>query len=1167
MSINSEVQMDVGLAGAENDKAEAPAVPSPIPSHIPPSLLSPLRSTTQQNESAKSVENGECGESLVANHGESVFVATGEQSADDIKKLDQADGRRTLEVQAEESIAIRHNVHQVPPSPHSGSPISPALIALPESPSTSSHNEQSAKTSLRVQNIDSTDPVLLSNRFLGVPDAHVQNAENPNFAPFIEFGEAEQRTVVSRGEEAIESESEKEQANTTADDSLAPDPGTESEFEVKDNPFAFSPGQLQKLFNPKNVAALHALGGLYGLEKGLRTNIRTGLDAEEDVQGSRVTFEEATEVLRRITSARPSAKSSVIEQTFSRMPTTFTSGEQPDSFLDRKRVFGDGLVPPRKAKSLLYYLRKESLDAVLIVLAIASLVTIGLGLYQALRQEHLDEGFSWPEGVAIFVAVLIVMSLGAINDWRKEHHFTKLNQMNRHGDRPAKVIRSGKVRMIPIPNVLVGDVVLFDPGDTIFADGVLIRGQGVKCDESQITGESDLLKKSAARYLPKDRRSWAKFDPFIISGSVIESGRGSFLVTAVGRRSSDGKTLMYLWWDSDIERTHLQKKLDTLANWIAKVGITISVLLFLVLLIRFLVQLKHSSDNGVSKGLDFLSLFIISLTLIDVAVPSGLPLALTIAMAFATRQLLKKNILVRNISACETLEFTTTICTEKTGLLTDNAMSIVAGTIAGDHHFEDVTLMESPEDASSNAKNREGNMDKDKEANLNSLQYIERIHPEVKELLRLSIVTTLTAFEGEYQGKKHSILHETADIELQLIVLSDAGGTKFFGPQLESALFDFTKRHLITRKIQPPPPLSRQASNRTDNTVAEITSRVIGGIRTETALSWSHAPQTCYITSESCKFTVCITDSPNGKHRMFVTGLAGPLLARCTSTLADRKLQAGFKTIDADTRGTIEILITKFASTALRVIGFGFKDFDKLPPHQSDENGVIRLDEDVRLDNESLFKNMTFLCALGIKDPIRDDALEAVQLCQNAGIYVRLVTADDVLTAKAVGRDTGILVPGGLVMEGSTFRLLSKRDLDTAIPRLCVLARASPDDKRRLVKRLRELGETVAVTAHGHTIHDVPALKTADVSFSLGSTSTDHAKTASSIVLLQDGFRGIIDAVFWGRAVGNGVRKFLQFQLTIGLTAVILTFVSSAFSRTRQSVLNGVQLLWVNLIM
>jgi Ca2+-transporting ATPase len=292
-----------------------------------------------------------------------------------------------------------------------------------------------------------------------------------------------------------------------------------------------------------------------------------------------------------------------------------------------------------------------------------------------------------------------------------------------------------------------------------------------------------------------------------------------------------------------------------------------------------------------------------------------------------------------------------------------------------------------------------------------------------------------------------------------------------------------------------------------------------------------------------------------------VKGASEILLAKCESIISDATKELSGMPLSEEDRDTLERLITTYASRSLRTIGLVYRDFKSWPPRdarksEDDPNQAIFTD---------VFKNMVFLAVVGIQDPLRPSVREAVKDCQHAGVYVRMVTGDNVMTAKAIAEDCGILVPGGVVMEGPVFRKLSKREMDAVIPKLCVLARSSPEDKRILVKRLKELGETVAVTGDG--TNDAPALKTADVGFSMGIAGTEVAKEASAIILMDDNFASIVKALLWGRAVNDAVKKFLQFQITVNITAVFLTFITAVSSADQQSVLTAVQLLWVNLIM
>ena len=212
-----------------------------------------------------------------------------------------------------------------------------------------------------------------------------------------------------------------------------------------------------------------------------------------------------------------------------------------------------------------------------------------------------------------------------------------------------------------------------------------------------------------------------------------------------------------------------------------------------------------------------------------------------------------------------------------------------------------------------------------------------------------------------------------------------------------------------------------------------------------------------------------------------------------------------------------------------------------------------------------VFKDLTWLGVVGIQDPVRQGVPEAVKACARAGVKVVMVTGDNLETAIAIAKECGILTEDGIVMEGAKFRALNQFVLHETVPNLCVLARSSPQDKKKLVKAFKATGHVVAVTGDG--TNDAPALKAADVGFSMGITGTEVAKEASDIILMDDNFSSIVKALAWGRTINDAVKKFLQFQITVNITAVILTFVSAVSNPKEESVLNAVQLLWVNLIM
>ncbi|KAF2473848.1 calcium transporting P-type ATPase-like protein [Lindgomyces ingoldianus] len=890
------------------------------------------------------------------------------------------------------------------------------------------------------------------------------------------------------------------------EEALRPDPGTEADFEVQDNKFAFSPGQLGKFLNPKSLGAFHALGGLAGLEKGLRTDRKAGLSVDEQYWDNAITFEEATGSKMSNTHSKPSP-----DHEFRRSDTTATMSKplSKEAFADRKRVFSDNRLPERKAKSILQLAWMAYNDKVLILLTVAAVISLALGLYQTFGQSHAPDTpkVEWIEGVAIMVAIIIVVVVGALNDWQKERQFVKLNKKKE--DRYVKVIRSGRIRELSVYDVLVGDVVLLEPGDMVPVDGILIQGHGIKCDESSATGESDLLKKTPADDVYRaleNHEPVKKMDPFILSGAKVSEGVGSFLVTATGVNSTYGKTMMSLREENEV--TPLQSKLNVLAEYIAKLGGAAALLLFIVLFIEFLVTLRTSKETPAEKGQNFLNILIVAITVVVVAVPEGLPLAVTLALAFATTRMLRDNNLVRLLRSCETMGNATTICSDKTGTLTQNKMTVVSGTLGTALRFGDRKL-KAPAAArlmDDGTKGKQVESPVDHVDDVSASEFVSTLSKEVKSLLEQSIVQNTTAFEGE-----------------------EGGPDPFIGSKTETALLGFARDYLGMGSV---------STERSNANIAQIVP---------------------FDSGIKCSAVVVKLD--DGRYRMFVKGASEILLAKCDSIISDATKELTDIPISEDNRDTLERLITTYASRSLRTIGLVYRDFESWPPKDArkwDDDPSQAIFEDV-------FKQMVFLAVVGIQDPLREGVREAVEDCQHAGVFVRMVTGDNVMTAKAIAEDCRILVPGGVIMEGPAFRKLSKKDMDAVIPKLCVLARSSPEDKRKLVKRLKELGETVAVTGDG--TNDAPALKTADVGFSMGIAGTEVAKEASAIILMDDNFSSIVKALLWGRAVNDAVKKFLQFQITVNITAVILTFVSAVSNSDQQSVLTAVQLLWVNLIM
>ncbi|KAF9387287.1 hypothetical protein CPC16_007129 [Podila verticillata] len=878
---------------------------------------------------------------------------------------------------------------------------------------------------------------------------------------------------------------------------------------ANNGPFSFTPAELMDLIDPKSSEKLHSYGGVGGLLAGLHANPTKGLSTANQPLTSVVAGEEGH--------LSEKASSEV-------------------SFATREEFFGRNLLPQHKQKSIFQLMWMALQEKILILLLVAAVVSIGLGLYEDLGMEPhnvvryskdltivpgLPPKISWVEGVAILVAVMIVVLVGSINDFQKEKQFRKLNAKKE--DREVKVLRNGETVLLSVFDIVVGDVLHLEPGDVISADGVYLGGHNLKCDESAMTGESDAVKKITFEELQRLEEIEAAShkeskiltnhegieviadphhgvhgaDCFIISGSKVLEGVGLYVVTGVGENSFHGKTMMSL--RTEPESTPLQAKLNDLAERIAKLGFLAAILMLVILIIRFLIIIIPQKDKETAEIIKkIVDIFIAAVTVVVVAVPEGLPLAVTLALAFATTRMLKDNNLVRVLAACETMGNATTVCSDKTGTLTQNRMTIVAGTLGINTRFI-ADLAEGDSTARAELP-----------INRNAIpmsQLVGNLPKTVTQLMHEAIAINSSAFESE----------------------DDKGILSFIGSKTEVAMLDFSKK--------------------------------LGGTDYRTLRESSPVAHLYPFSSERKSMATIVQMGPN-KFRLHAKGASEIIMKRCSKVIqiADRDSEVTELELVEDLQTQVHKTIISYATQSLRTIGIAYRDFESWPPAN------IELTEDGEVPFAAVAESgLTLVGIVGIEDPLRDGVPEAVLACQRAGVFVRMVTGDNILTAKSIATQCGIYTQGGIIMEGPKFRALSPDEMDAVIPRLQVLARSSPDDKKILVGRLKALGEIVAVTGDG--TNDGPALKMSDVGFSMGIAGTEVAKEASSIILMDDNFSSIVKAILWGRSVNDAVKKFLQFQLTVNVTAVILTLVTAAASETQKPVMSAVQLLWVNLIM
>ncbi|ORX44296.1 calcium-translocating P-type ATPase [Piromyces finnis] len=907
---------------------------------------------------------------------------------------------------------------------------------------------------------------------------------------------------------------------------------TNKNEEVINSPFAFTKDELYSLCDPKNIKLLEEYGGVNGLFIGLQSSPSFGLSSAETDNFEKHVSKEDCKIKK--TASQISVLASNVDDV------------HDNQFCIRKKVFGENKVPPIKQTSLLELMLSALADKTMIMLCIAACVSLAIGIYQDTTSDDDEPKVHWVEGCAILVAVLIVVLVGSINDYNKEKRFRKLNEKKE--DRMVKAFRDGQNTLISVYDVQAGDVLLLEPGDIICADGVLIENQNIRCDESSSTGESDTIKKNLTD------------DPFIISGSKILEGMGKYIVTGVGTSSFHGRTMMGLRVEQ--EETPLQAKLNVLAEQIAKAGALAALLMLIVLIAKYIIIIivtNYCDDDNCSFQKVFAqitNIVIAAITIIVVAVPEGLPLAVTLTLAFAATRMIKDNCLVRLIASCEIMGSATVICSDKTGTLTENKMTVVEAIYGRNVHVAGDTEIRKSSKILSNLY-----------INNPIMQQGVLTGTELLKILLENISINSTAFEN-------------VDEETHQIV--------FIGSKTETALLNFCQKmggdymayreSKYIKQIQTYPFSSERKSM---TTLIEINLNA-EGIEYSEPIYRVHIKGASEIVLGYCSHAIIL---PHPKDRQ----------GEVINQEIDEKLLNDFN----------ENVIKKFAENSLRTICLAYRDLTKseytellerlkvdvekeekekkeaseATQKENDDVVEIQIDQEntkKEIDEETLLshpnalkylleKNLVCLAIVGIEDPVREGVPEAIKICQRAGVSVKMVTGDNIDTARSIAKKCGIYTKGGVVMEGSDFRKLSSDEMDSIVGKLQVLARSSPMDKQLLVQHLKDVGETVAVTGDG--TNDGPALKRADVGFSMGISGTEVAKEASSIVLMDDNFASIVKAMLWGRSVNDSVKKFIQFQLTVNVSAVLLAFISSVIDGNESGALTAIQLLWVNLIM
>lgn len=621
-------------------------------------------------------------------------------------------------------------------------------------------------------------------------------------------------------------------------------------------------------------------------------------------------------------------------------------GIRIETIAARRAVFGENVIPSAPRKSFWELFIATFDDATLQILMVAALVSLAIGLYD-------DPTTGYVEGCAILAAIFVVSLVTAANDYQKESQFRELSAAH---DRTVDVVvrRQDTYWQIPLTDIVVGDLVSLETGDAIPCDGVLVQADQLSVDESALTGEPVEVEKSV------------EGDCFVLSGCTVEGGSGQFVATAIGRSSQWGIIQSKL--EKEQEQTPLQEKLDDMAAMIGYVGMAAAAATFIAMMvIKVFIQPAHLADISVFAYA--LEAFIMAVTIVVVAVPEGLPLAVTISLAFSTHQMLADMNLIRHLAACETMGNATNICSDKTGTLTQNRMTVLKGIFA-DTICED-TIHRVPIMVSKRA--------------------LEFILEGIACCSTARVVVDESDAEVDEYGnevskkdKPPSIIGNKTEAALLLLAQSAWSSNDDTDARREAARFGLPggSRVLI--------PFSSQRKSMT----------VLVNKEPYDVMDSLASPERRVTRSSSRR----ASDPENHEWILYHKGAAEMVLEKCKFYL-DK--DGSEKPLTSDKRAEFAQLIASFASQALRCVALA---------HKSNVEQTGRFNPETITAEQALKQNVVKdLCLdaiAAIMDPLRPDVIEAVATCQKAGIFVRMVTGDNLDTATAIAKQAGILTEG-----------------------------------------------------------------------------------------------------------------------------------------------------------
>ncbi len=699
---------------------------------------------------------------------------------------------------------------------------------------------------------------------------------------------------------------------------------------------------------------------------------------------------------------------------------------------ERLEKYGLNEFQDKKRKTFLQKFIDQFKDFMIIILIAAAIISIAAG-------ERVD-------AIVILAIVILNAFLSIYQEGQAEKSLESLKQMSAP---EAKVIRDGKKTVVPARELVPGDIVILEAGDIIPADLRLFTSSNLKIDESSLTGESVAVEKNSEVILDNNATLGDRVNMAYMS-TIVTYGRGKGVVVGTSHDTEIGKIATMIEEIED-DLTPLQNKLD-------KLGKKLGILTIIICAIVFAL--------GLIQKREVIDMLLVSVSLAVAAIPEGLPAIVTIVLAIGMGRMVKKNAIVKKLLAVETLGSTTYICSDKTGTLTQNEMTVKK--VYSDGKFYDVTgIGYEPEGQILNQGNE---LTHDELNNLKALLYACILNNDANLLENNNIYTIMgDPTEGAlitFAGKA-GFLEDEVEAEQ---------------PRIDEIPFDSDRKMM--------------------STFHEVDDRII----------------------------------------QYTKGAPDIVLSNCKYIYIDGE----FKEITDEHRVDILKANSTFASDALRVLGFAIKIINKDDFKNTDKN-----------EEDLIFVGLT-----GMIDPPRTEAMQAIEECKRAGIHTVMITGDHRETAFQIAKELGICENHNETISGSELSTIADSEYNELVKRIKVYSRVSPEQKVKIVNALRENGEIVAMTGDG--VNDALAIKRADIGISMGITGTDVAKNTADMVLTDDNFASIVNAVEEGRIIFANIQKFVAFLLSCNIGEILIVFFAMLLGM--EEPLKPIHLLWLNLV-